>query len=347
MAIDMYNTRTMLQALEQRTPPKTFLLDTFFKGVRQFASKYVDIDIVKGQRRLAPFVSPNLPGKVRSRDGYTTRTYAPPYLKPKMPCRAEDLLQRSPGNTVYGAESMAQRAARMVGEDLANLDQDITRREEWMAAQALDAGTIAVVGDGVNDTVDFGMDANHKVTLSGTDLWSAPSTANPLDDLVDWSQLVAKDSGLTPDVCIMGLSAWKAFRDFYIAKGANVVSPIQITLGKIDPKALPGGVSYMGSVNESGLALDIYTYQEWYVDDNGVTQPMVPLKKVWLGSTQAQNARLYGAILDMEANENFAVARFPKSWIEKDPSVRWIMLQSAALMALLQPDGHLSAQVLS
>ena len=70
---------------------------------------------------------------------------------------------------------------------------------------------------------------------------------------------------------------------------------------------------------------------------------MIPLNKVWIGSTNAKNTRLYGAIKDLKALA--AMPRFAKSWEEEDPSARYLMMQSAPLVALNQPDAFVSAVV--
>ena len=85
MAISVFDTRTMLEALEMLREPKTFLLNTFFKGQNEFPTESVDIDIYKGKRRVAVYVNPKGAGQVVDRTGYKTNTYKPPYVKPK--CR--------------------------------------------------------------------------------------------------------------------------------------------------------------------------------------------------------------------------------------------------------------------
>jgi len=45
MSISLFDTRTMLAALEQMKPAKTFFLDTFFRSVNIAPTKTVDIDI--------------------------------------------------------------------------------------------------------------------------------------------------------------------------------------------------------------------------------------------------------------------------------------------------------------
>lgn len=64
---DIFDCRTMLDAVEQMVRPRTFLRDLFFNGANPvtFGTTAVDIDIVKGTRKMAPFVHPRLPGACR------------------------------------------------------------------------------------------------------------------------------------------------------------------------------------------------------------------------------------------------------------------------------------------
>ncbi|SDA89821.1 major capsid protein, partial [Pseudomonas sp. NFPP15] len=136
---DIFDTMTMLQAVEQIRTPRRFLMDTFFNGSmpETFGTKTVTIDIIKGQRKMAPFVHPSLPGSVASRKGFVSNTYEPPYIQPKLPTNAELILKRSPGENPFSTRTPLQRAGEQLGKDLVDLDEQIIRREEWMCAQAL------------------------------------------------------------------------------------------------------------------------------------------------------------------------------------------------------------------
>jgi len=343
--IDLFDTRTMLRALEQMKPVRTFLLDTFFKTVETSTTKNVDIDIQKGKRKLAPFVAPRMQGKVMDRLGFTTRSYTPPYVKPKMVTTAQDFLTRSMGEHIYQAgDTAAQRAAKQVGKDLAYLEEIITRREEWMASQLLQTGKVAIVGDGVDDEIDFGMDATHIITLTGNDLWSDQTNSTPLEDLRAWRRLILKDSGLNSTDVIMGSDAIDSFLDHPDVQ--NKLDTRRIDLGQIDPRQVPAGAIYYGRIKD--VALDLWVYDEWYYDEDTSTEkPLIDTKKVVMGSTQARTAKHYGAIQDLDFGGTASVPRFPKSWTEKDPSVRFIMVQSAPLVSLHQVDAFICAAVLS
>lgn len=342
--MDLFNTRTMLDAVEQMKLPRTFLLRTFFNGAnpRTFATKAVDIDIVKGKRKMAPFVHPRLPGSLVSRDGFRQDTYTPPYVQPKIETEAELILKRSPGETPFASKPPAQRAAEQLGKDIVQLDSEITRREEWMCAQALTTGRIRVLGEGVDDTIDFLMSASHKITLS-TGKWDAAGS-DPIGNLRQWKRgLIAKDSGRTANVAVLSGEAVDAFQaNDLVMKQLNTR---RVELGLIKPEELPDGVTYLGYLNDPGI--DLYSYDEWYLDAADTEQPMIPAGGLILGATNTRNAMLYGAIQDLEAIESGLVeaSRFPKSWVTKEPSARWLKLQAAPLAGFLEPDAFVYAKV--
>lgn len=351
--IDIFDTRTMLEAIEQMKRPGLFLRDLFFPRAAQSETETVDVDIVKGKRRMAPFVSPLAEGKLVERLGFTTSTLKPGYIKPKMVTTAADLLHRQPGQILYsGGQTIESRAAAQLGKDLAELMDMIDRREEWMAAQALNAGTVAMTIKGETGdktvTVDFQMAATHKITLAGTDVWSDQTNSNPVEDLQTWARLVRQDSGMNPTDVVLGSDASAAFIDH--PKVQKLMDMRRVDVGEINPRQLPNGVSYVGRLKAPSLTVDVWTYDEWFVDDTtGTEGPAVPAKKVFMGSANAANHQLHAVIQDVEAIEGgqAAVKRFPKSWIIKDPGARLLMVQSAPLMALNQPDAFVSAQVLA
>jgi len=346
--INLFETRTMLETFEQIKPVRTWFLSMFFAITNTSNTKTVDIDVIKGKRRLAPFVAPNRQGVMVERKGYRTDTFKPPYVKPKMITTAEDILKRQPGNIIYAPNSSpAIMAAEQMGKDMAELDEMITRREEWMAAKALMDGQIRVIGEGVDKTIDFGMDADAKPVLSGTSLWTDHTNATPLDDLNDWAEQTTKKSGKNVNICVMGTTAWRNFMkcDSVIGTtggGKNLFSMRAVDIGEINPRNLPDGSRYKGRLTEVGV--DVYTYDEWYIDDeSGIEEPLVPANKVMLGATNARCERNYAAIRDLGAMA--PMARFPKSWEENDPSERFLMVQSAPLMVPVEIDAFLSATV--
>lgn len=342
MPINIFDLYAMLAVLEQRHVPNQFLLNMFFSESETHDTKQVSIDIEKGGKTLAPFVAPVHEGKVMVRDGYTTEVFTPPYIKPKMSTTAGDLLKRMPGEVVFsGTLSPEQRAAQRLAKDLIFLDDTITRTEEWMAAKGLFTGVVPVRGEGVSVNIDFGYEGGeHTLTLATTDKWDVvdeTATGDPIFDLEEWADDVMHRSGITPNTAVFGRGAYKAFINH--PKTKEFLNNRRIELGNIDPEQVPDGAKRLGYLPEAGLTL--YTYSEQYLDpDTESMASMVPDGAVLIGSTRAKCIRHYAVIQDVSAITEglYAVPRYPKTWITNDPSARWLLVQSAPLPTIHQPD---------
>lgn len=342
--MNIYDPRTMLQALEQMHPANTFLRNTFFGAERVFEADAVDIDLVKGKRRMAPFVAPNLPGVVVARDGYTTKSYKPPKINPKRVTTAEHAMKRLPGEVLYGSGvSPEDRAKAILAGDLVELDDMISRREEWMAAQALFTGQINVVGEGVNELVDFGHTL--KETLSSGVKWNE-SGGDILGDLAGWRTQCIQKSGIAPDTCVMSSEVADV-----LMKNETLLKLLdnrRVELGQINTQQLPGGVTYIGYLG-GRVSMDLYTYDEWYIDDAGNEQPMVPTGKVLVASPRARFERLYAVVDDVADDGTMlfsAVPRYPRTFVEKDPPKRFVQVVSRPLLVPVQVDSYFVGTVL-
>lgn len=339
MPIDMFDPRTLLRAVEQMKPPRTFLKDTFFRMQETFQTETVDIDLVKGKRRLAPFVHPRIGSKTVEHAGYQTQTYKPPMVAPDYPVTGDDIKKRLPGENIYSGSSPNDRLATFIGQKMAEFDEMITRREEWMAAQALFEGKINVIGDGVNDVIDFNF--TNKEVLTSTARWS-DAASDPLADLKRYKRTIVQTSGINPTHCVMGFDAIDAFVNN--AKVQKLLDLRKVEIGAIDPQILPNGVTYHGYLKELGL--DIYSYEEWYVDPaDDQEKPMVPAKKVLLASANAGFKMLYGAIIDV-TNGTFAMPRVPNTWKQYKPSAQFLQLASRPLPVPTQVDSYYVSTVL-
>lgn len=350
MAISLFDTRTMLRMLDEGKPAQTFLRDRYFSNARTFETAKVDIDLRKGKRRMAPFVHPKIGGKTVDRTGYRTESYEPPEISPDMVTTAEDMLQRSAGETIYGAASPNQRAAQQIGEDLAELDNMITRREEWMAAQVLFTGKVDVVGDGYEETIQFWPENagdQPYLELAAGSRWSE-STGDPLADFRSSRRTIIQESGINPVDAILGTDALEA-----LLKNESFSKRLdnrRIDMGLIDPSNLPNGVTYWGYLKDSGI--DLWTYDEWYLGDDGEEHPMVPVKSVLMGSPNVRTTMLYGCVSLMKGNDNppefYALPRVPDSWTQrKNPAGRIVQIKSRPLPVVNQIDGFRVLKVLA
>ena len=336
--MNMFETRTMLQALEQAFTPTTFLRDTFFSNVQEFDTAVVDMDIELGGQSVAPFVHPSIGGKLVDREGYTTKTYQPPELSPERLTTAEDLMNRQVGETVYSTRSPMERAAVQLAKDLRFLDNIITRREEVMAAEALFTGQVTVKGDGYDEVVKYWKgDASDPFTqLSGTSRWSQ-SGSDIIASLEAASDKIANGSGLTGVNVVLGSDAAK-----YLMSHEKTLKlhNRRVQLGQIDPRTVPAGAKYLGDL--AGFSL--WTYNRVYKDPvTKALTPYVPLDKVLIAGEGAMTTMAYGACaLFRDDTEEMIVAgrRVPDSWKQrKNPAGRLVQIKSRPLPIINQIDG--------
>ncbi|MCM1059662.1 MAG: major capsid protein [Eubacterium sp.] len=346
--INIYDPRTMQKLISRMPPVHTFLKSKFFKNVNTFNTESVDVDFKKGNRKLAPFVHRRIGGKTVPNTGYTTTTYTPPYIAPDKVTTVDNILKRMAGESLYNGFSPEERAVRKMAEDYSELDEMITRREEWMCAQAIFTGQIPIVGEGLNEVIDFNF--TNKETL--TKKWSGKD-ANPLADLKRWRKKVQETGFVNCNIGVMSDDAADAFINNETVRTKLDIKAYDIAT--IKPRELPDGVTYIGSINELGL--DLYTYNEWYLDDwtdpnNPTNKPLVPEGTVALLSTSAVYSMNYGAITIVK-NKNgvdtiatHEAARVPDSWIERKPIRRFLQLNSAPLPVPHEVDSWFVAKVL-
>lgn len=347
--ISIFEPRTMGKVVSRMPKVFTFFRTTFFKNVQTFTTKSVDVDFKKGNRALAPFVHRKIGGKTIPNSGYQTKTYTPPLVAPNKITTVDDLLDRLPGESIYSGKSPAERAVEKLAQDFKELDEMIVRREEWMAAQAFFTGTIPIVGDGINEVIDFSF-TNKETITTASKKWGA-DTADPIADLKKWRKAVQKNGFVNCNVCVMADDVATAFINN--PKVQKLLDTKGYDLAVIKPRELPNGVTYIGTLHAEGL--DIYTYNEWFLDDwtdpeNPEQKPLVPDGTLALLSTGASYSMYYGAVtlLDEKTKKFVTVegAKVPDSWIERNPSRRFLQLNSNPLPVPHEVDSWFIAKVL-
>ncbi|EPJ1409013.1 TPA: major capsid protein, partial [Yersinia enterocolitica] len=199
--MNIYDTNVLVGLVPNLKTSQNWLLDRFFPNVVTYATEEVSIDIDIGKRRMSPFVSPLVEGKLVESRKYQTNTFKPAYIKDK---RAPDLrkpIRRQMGERIGGEYTAAEREMLNIQFEMEDQIDMLNRRMEWMAASALTKSQITVVGEGFPTTViDFGRSSNLTITLSGSDKWPlsvAAGTTNtqPSDDIEDWQTLMLQESG--------------------------------------------------------------------------------------------------------------------------------------------------------
>ncbi|WP_216713086.1 major capsid protein [Paenibacillus ehimensis] len=349
MALNMniYSTQTMLAAVERAMPLNTFFRSTFFPEFDTFPTEEVLLDYKKGKRKMAPFVAPRVGGITVDRDGYRTDKYTAPKIAPQRPLTVDDLKIRGLGENVFSPRTPADRQAEILGRDLAEFEEMIVRREEWMIRELLFNGKINMKGfidrsDSVfvDQKLDYGF--TNKEILAGGALWSA-STSKKYNDLKRWRQRVIQASGKAPTLVLYDQEAWDAFiSDPDILDKLDVRNAL---LAQINPIIKNDALTYMGRLLELGL--DLYCYNEWFLDDDGTEYPMVPVGHILMARPKL-GEMLYGAVTQLEGEQflTYEGARIPKSWADQNNDVRMLRLSSRPVPKPEDVDDWFVAKVL-
>lgn len=345
---DLYSTATLLDVLRVQPPESAYWLDNFFGRTMNFTSEEILFDKVTTTRRLAPFVSPVVQGRVMRKAGYQTLSFRPAYTKPKHVVDPNRVFARQAGEAIGGAQTPAQRWNAAVAENLREERDAIQRLWNWMAAMAVIHGEVTVAGeDYPTQVVNFGRDAALTRTLALTARWGE-ADADPLGDIAELRTLAFQKSGAGITRLTMGLDAFdRFFADPDVQKlltGDAIARQSDSTMSALGSPGQPfefRGV--LQGANGQGR-LEVYTYNEQYEDEAGVTQPFMSSLDV-VGTGQALNGtRCYGAIRDKRAGLA-AMSLFPKMWDQEDPSVTYTMTQSAPLMVPGNPNNSFRIRV--
>lgn len=349
MAIDLYSPRTLRGIIERVPETRTFLRDTFFTDVQTFVTESVEFDMVKGGREIAPFVHPKLDAPVLENKGFKTKEYKAPLVFESTVTTADDLMTRAPGEHIYSGRTAEDRAGEKIARDIQRMNEAITRREEWMAAQVLFTGKIPVIGEGLNEEIDFEFTQSVDLTAE-SDKWSSGS-ADILGQLEEWTETVQKNGYTNPNMVIMDRTAASAMLNNQ--KLMELLDVKNYQLAQIAPRQLQPGVTWIGTYSKLGL--DFYQYSEWYVDNwtdpkNPETKKLVPEGKIALMSTAARFSRLYGAVNYIPyGGENFVTEeadRVAMAWVEHNPDRKFLGVKSRPLLVPHEVDSWLVAKVL-
>jgi glutaredoxin-related protein len=330
-------------------PPTTFLLDTFWGGAPQLHevdSILVDIE-VEGQK-LAAFVTSEDGPVMVSRTGYGTNLVKTPKILMITELNPRDFIDnRAPGQAGITSNSDPKFKQR-VGDELAKILKAFkdmrVRTEEWMAAQAAISGAwIVTLPTGKKYSIDFKRPETHSVTLTGADLWSATTTADPLKVIDTKSQLIVRGSGVQATHIVMNKTTKQSL--FGCVSFQNQLNRLNIKVGNVDTtqSMMQAGAKKFAEID----GREYWEYDATYTDYAGATQLYVPDGKVIIGAKHAGNIRHYGPIEDFDAMPDIRLIEFSKNDYDKKPPTKWwTSYESHPLVATHKPECFVCLTVL-
>lgn len=354
MALQTFDLATLLEIRRRQESIPRFWANFFTRQIN-FETPHIDFERVSRRyKQLAPFVAPNVQGRVIKTEGSRMERFSPAYVKPKSVIDPNKVLTRQVGEVPYQPLSNEARRNAVIAEETREQKARIDNREEWLAARAIIDGEVTIEGeDYPSKTVSFNRDAELTTALVGAAQWDE-TTATPLANIRNLRAIAQRKSGVAIRDVIFGADAW----DLFVARLA-LSSP---TTGNLLDTNFRGsetditrisdgfdGVEYMGRVagREGQGAFNCWVYTGYYEQSDGAggleeVAMMDPLRVVGVGNIDG--VRCYGAIQDARAGYR-ALPVFMKMWEENDPSVEYLMSQSAPLFVPGEPNASFSMLV--
>ncbi len=334
-AVSLFTPRQLLMAIKEAgIRQDSFFMRMWFKERYHFNTQKVDLDHVPNKTKIAAYCSPMIGASVDRAQGYSTSSFMPAYVKSKHVVNPNMTVARMAGENYAQPKTPAQRQAALVRQNLEMEEAAISSREELMCAEMVLTGKTVIDGDDIQEVheIDTLRDDANTIVLSGDIRWDKVDTEthDPVADFEEWAE--ASD-GLI-DIAVMDKKAWAAFKKF--KKVETALDTRRGSNSELETmcKDLGAAVSYKGYVGDVAVVV----VAEEYIARDGSTKKVMPDHTVILGHTQARGVALYGAIQDLNAqNEGLDVGeRYHRDWIEgNDPAVRYTKSESAPAMYLV------------
>lgn len=339
--LDFLNTYTLMAINEEVVPPRNFFHDRYFptEAGDIFASDKVLTEYRKGDRKMAAFVSRRAGDIPMDRRGYAIREYQPAYIAPSRLLTIDELNKRGFGEAIYSQSTPAQRAARLLLDDMNDMELRISRRLEWMSVQTMihNACTMQTYVDdvtqGEEEYVQF-YDTNSDHTYSvGSNYWT--TEANFRAGVRAMSRMLTR-RGLRAADLVMGVDvsdavlAIQSVRDL-LDKNSG------INFGAVNQRLTEyEGVTFDGWMNIGGHRLNLFTVDEEYTDEDNATQKYFPATSAMVTAPGCGHM-MYGQITQIEYGSTefvtHAAARVPKFSIDQDKDERKLRLATRPLAA--------------
>ena len=341
MALDIFKTHYMLQAVKELVPARTFLRDRYFPtndATDIFSTDDVLVEYKNGSKKVAPFVAPRKKGITILRDGSYMERYTPPLVAPRRVLTIDDLSRRGFGEALYSTLTPQQRQATMIMSDIDELSAMITRREELMAAEILSTNKCIMkhYADDLETVVDektlqFYDGGSNPAAYKTTVKWDQPD-ANIIDDINGMIKMLSSHGLPATDLIVGSDVAAVLINNEKIQKLLDIK---HFNLGDVEPLELPNGVSRIAVLNIYGRNINVFVYDETYENEEGEDTPIIPAKTAILTAPKAGRT-LYGAITQIEQEDGlfhtYAGRRVPKYLSDAVADVRTITLSSAPLL---------------
>jgi Phage major capsid protein E. len=334
--------RVMQAVYDERmgAEPKSFL-SSFFGArpelVSESDTEIVQIDVIRDSRKIAvDVIRGGQHANVNQAMRFSTKEYKVPLYDERVPLTASMLNKRAPGEDPYQPVNKLARMAAIVADEQVGQARKVLREIERMAASIFQTGAITLKN---TESLSFGRKSTHHVTP--TTKWAA-GTGNPISDIKALCDVIFQDGKRKPRKAIFGSAAWDMFSGNATVK--DYLNKLWIKPGEINPAEVVQGATFQGRIWIGDYQLDLYTYNDFYIDATDTLVPYVTTDSVILFDDTADLRKAFGAVellpeatddyrrLGMPTIPEFVPGRIVPYTFSELPSTTWAGIQSAPLL---------------
>ena len=345
MTINILDSYYLLGLVQGISPAPTFFRDRYFPtGVGDiYAADKVLVEYQDGDTQMAPFMVERANPIEVARPAYEIHDYSPVKLANSRPLRLDDLKKRGFGEAILTDRTEAERATRLIMDDLTTLNRRFDRSEEWLAAQTIinngfsvdemiDAKTVGNVAEVKFYDPNVGNDGLYTIGPK----WDANGVtfADIAGDIRAMCRKLS-ERGLPVADLILGVDVADVlltnadFRELVNKTSGIIVGTVEETLGAYD------GISYMGTLNFHGYRLNVIVVDERYKNAQGTSTNYFPAKGVAVTAPGAGHL-MYAHITHItEAGEFVTLTgkRVPDLFVDRRNKTRELILESRPFAA--------------
>ena len=349
MALNYTDTAVLLAAYKQQKAPNTFLQNRYFPDGTTFTTAQVLVEYKDGNQKLAPFVSPEVGGKVVRRDGYEANAYKPAFIAPKRALTIDNLTQKGFGEALYGELEPDERALKITTDDMTEMDEMIVRRHEQMCAQVLQENALTMNHYGDDNKlietkkIEY-FNGQNDAVYDAAVKWDAADV-----DILSEVSAIAKiltQRGLPATDVIMGSEAADAFLNN--EKIQKLLDNRNYNIGVVDPTENYPEAVFLGQINCKGRKMNFIQYDATYEGEDGKDTPYIDPKTI-IVTAPGCGVTNYGAITQINFGElnftTYAEKRVPLYGVKDQ--VRELALRTAPLVQPKHKNAFIKAVVLA
>lgn len=346
--LDITQTAVLLAAYEQKKKPTTFLKSRYFPDGTTFGTDEVLVEYKEGNQKIAPFVAPEVGGKVVKRDGYSMKAYQPAFIAPKRALTVDTLKKKGFGEAYYNQLTPEERALAITADDLAEMDEMIVRREEAMCAEVLHTNAL---------TMNHYSDDNKLIEVKNIAYYNGEANDAVYAPAVAWGKdgadiigdcaaiaLSIKQRGLAAVDVLLGSEAADAFlNDEKIQK---LLDNRNYNIGSVDPTEQFDDAVLLATLNCKGHKLNFIQYAGTYEAEDGTVKDYINKKDI-IVTAPGCGVTNYGAITQIDYGSadftTHVAKRVPLYEVEKQ--VKSVALRTAPLVQPVNKNPYIKATV--